>query len=152
GYRSGQVQRPLAFTRDRLARIVEEDELLLEPLAGEEVMSLARETPGLAADVGQQRAVIADQGPGGGCRDPVRPLEVHGRMPLPARSVVRTEPRLLQGLPVHLELLAPPVRAGAEFPEDRVFPGGGRGHPPGTLGAPVIGDVAREDRLPLVEV
>ena len=46
----------------RLAGVVDDDDLLLDRLARQEVVVLAGEARRLAADVGQQRPVVADQG------------------------------------------------------------------------------------------
>ena len=48
--------------RHGLAGVVDDDELLLDRLARPEVVVLAREVAWLAADVGQQRPVVAEQG------------------------------------------------------------------------------------------
>src|SRR5262245_18941105 len=52
---SRQGQHPFTGAGYTLARVVENDELLLDRLAGKEVVVLAGEAPRLAADVGQQR-------------------------------------------------------------------------------------------------
>ena len=118
---------------------------------GQEVVVLAGEAGGLAADVGQQRQVVAEQGLRGGRGDPVGALvgQVHPLVPL--LDVVRAEARPLQVLPVDLEVLAAPVDAVAQLPEVAVFPGRVGRHAPGAEGAPVVGQVHGEDRVPLVE-
>src|SRR5439155_14747083 len=45
-----QAQRPLTLTGDGLTRVVDEDQLLLDCLAGMEVVVLAREAARLAAE------------------------------------------------------------------------------------------------------
>src|SRR5262249_50206963 len=149
---SWQAQRPLTLAGDGLPRVVDEDQLLLDHLAGLEVVVLAREAARLAAEVGQQRAIVADERLRRGRRHPVRPLQVGTHLPLLSLSVVRTEARLLEVLPVHLEILASPLHALAQFPEGLVFPRRVRGQPPGAMGAPVVGDVPGENLLPLIEV
>src|SRR5437016_831534 len=54
-------------------------------------------------------------------------------------------------LPVHPKLLAPLIDALARLPEDRVFPWRGRRHPPGAVGAPVVGEIHGEHGVALVE-
>src|SRR5206468_464638 len=55
----GQSEGPTAFAGDGLARVVHDDELFLEGFAGKEIVVLAGDLPGLAADIGQQRNVHA---------------------------------------------------------------------------------------------
>src|SRR5207244_3810431 len=52
---------------------------------------------------------------------------------------------------VHRERPAALIGAVAEPPEDLVLPGRGRRDAPGAIGAPVIGEVAGEDWVPLLE-
>ena len=70
-------ERPLAVASHRFAGIVDDDDLLLDGLAGSEVVILAGEVFGLAADVGQQRPVVAQQGLPVGRRHPVRAFIGH---------------------------------------------------------------------------
>src|SRR5439155_20344263 len=71
---------------------------------------------------------------------------------LPRLNVIRAEPRLLEALPVHFQILPPPLGAGSRLPERRVLPRRVGGETPGAVGAPVVGQVAREDVLPVVEL
>src|SRR5439155_12580735 len=83
--------------------------------------------------------------------DPVRSLvaQIHELGLLD--HIIRAEPRSLQLLPVHRERLSALLGAVPKPPEDLVFPGRGRRDAPGAIGAPVVGEVAGEDRVALLE-
>ena len=71
----GQAERPFALGGNGLAGVVDDDDLFLDRFARQEVVVLAGEAGRLAADVGQQRPVVADQRLRRGRGDPVRALE-----------------------------------------------------------------------------
>src|SRR5581483_5229615 len=126
---------------------VDDDALLGNRLAGKEAVVLAGEAIGLAANIGQERPVIAQQCLRRRGRLPVRALAIGNQLPFTALRVIWTESRPLQVLPVHREFSAPSVRAVAELPEGGVLPRGIRADPPGTEGTPVVREVARQDLL-----
>ncbi|MHC4633105.1 MAG: hypothetical protein ACYS9C_17820, partial [Planctomycetota bacterium] len=101
-------------------------------------MVFAREGPGLAGDVGQQRPVIANQGLRCNRGNPIRMLEGQIHAFISLFDVVRTESRPLQVFPVNLELLTALVDAVAQGPIVPVGPRGVRRHSPRAKSAPVV--------------
>src|SRR5262249_43894414 len=137
---AGQLERPGAGAGNGRAGVVDEDELLFDHLAREEVVVLAREAPGFAAEVGQQRTVVAKEGLRRRGRAPVGAPEVQAHLPLPRSDVVGAEARLLEVLPIGLQLFPLPARPGPGLPEGRVLPRGVGGQTPGAVGPPVVGE------------
>src|SRR5262249_8949684 len=64
-------------------------------------------------------------------------------------EVIRAEAGPLEIGPIDRQFPPAAVDPGARFPEDRVFPGRNCRDAPGAEGAPVVGEVAGEDRIPL---
>ena len=101
---SGRVERPHTVGRHLGAGVIDEDQLLLRSLAGEEVVILAGEGSGPASDVRQQGHVVAIQGL---CDR--RGLVVEGMICQQSTSLVfvnvsRTRAGSLQLLPGNLQL------------------------------------------------
>ncbi len=148
---SERAKLPLASARDRLAGVVEDDDLLLDRLARTEDVILAGEPVGLAGDVGQQRPVVAQQGLAVGRRDPVRAIEGHVHAFVSLIDVVRAEARPLELVPVHGQLAAAAIDAVAQAPEVAEFPGRGRGDAPGAERPQVVGKIHPDHRMPIGE-
>ena len=59
GHGLRQAQRPPAFARHRFAGVVDDDDLLLDRFASEEVVVFAGEPRRLATDVSEQRLIVS---------------------------------------------------------------------------------------------
>src|SRR5207244_2887930 len=110
-----------------------------------EVVVFAREAGRLAGDVGEERRVVAVERLPGGGGDPVGAFERHVHPLVAVRDEVGAVAGALEVLPVDRQLLASAVHAGPGAPVDLILPGIEGGDAPGAEGAPVVGDVARED-------
>jgi hypothetical protein len=91
----GQAERPLTIARHGFAGVIDDDELFLDGLARQEVVVLAREGPRFAADIAQQRLVVADKGLRCDRGNPVRVLESQVHPFVSAFDVVGAESRFL---------------------------------------------------------
>ena len=150
--RPSQIQRPCTFAFHGFTGIVDDDELLVDRFARQEIVVLAGEGPGLAAEVCQERLVVAKQRLRCGGRNPVRHLEVRAHRPLLPVGIVRDESGPLQFVPVHLEVLAALVHAVAQLPEHVVFPRRVSRDTPAPKGSPVVGDISSKDVLAFVKI
>src|SRR5262249_11924351 len=146
----GETEGPGSVTRDGSSRVVEDDELLGEALAGPGVVVLAGELAGLAGDVGEPGSVVAEKGAAVGGGLPVVAAEGQVHPLVGGADEVGAEARALEVLPVDGQVLARAVDARAEPPEVVVLPGGGRRDPPRAEGAEVVREVASDDLVAVV--
>ena len=148
-----QGPRPGAFATHRNTGIVDQDDLLLDLFARQEVVVLAGELIRFAPEVCQQRPVVAQHGFRGRRGDPVGRVvgQVHALVSF--LDVVRTKARPLQVLPVRRQLDASiAVHAGTQLPKHVMLPRRDRGHAPAAKGPPVVRQVLGQDGIAFVKV